>query len=158
MPKINQTVRSQDLVTGALARCFANIDGNNEDMFYARNVTATVKKKKKEIPVLGQTGTKHKSGGWTGTGKMSLYYVTTLYRRMMLTYAKDGVDTYFDMLVENVDPTSDTGRQSILLKNVNLDSVDITKLDITAEELEEDIDFTFDDFEIMQDFDTIVGE
>ena len=41
---------------------------------------------------------------------------------MMLEYIKTGRDTYFDIQVINEDPTSSVGKQTVVLKKVNIDS------------------------------------
>lgn len=152
------TLKARDTVNGAEGTCYSVVDGNKEEMIYVRNVEAVIKKNKSEIKVLGQTGTKHKANGWKGTGKMNLYYVTSYFRKMMSDYVKDGVDTYFDLHIVNEDPSSGTGKQHIWLKNVNIDSVVIAKLNINSTELNEDVEFTFEDIEIMNEFDDVEGE
>lgn len=89
---------------------------------------------------------------------MTLYYSTTFFRRMMYDYIKTGKDVYFDLVIENEDPSSTIGKQTISLKNVNMDNVVMAKLDIDATELDEDMDFTFSDIEILNDFDKVIGE
>ena len=120
-----------------------------------KNITATVEKKKTEIPILGVTGKQHKAGGWKGTGKMTVYYVSSIFRSMMLDYIKKGIDTYFEIMVTNEDPTSSTGSQTVLLKGVNLDSIIFTKLDVEKEALEEDMEFTFNDVDLLDKFDEL---
>ncbi|MEM5780335.1 MAG: phage tail tube protein, partial [Bacillota bacterium] len=69
---------------------------------------------------------------------------------------RTGVDAYFDLVVENDDPSSAAGKQVILLSGVNLDSTVLTKLDGDSDDpLEEDVDFTFEDFEILTGFTAI---
>lgn len=63
-------LRAKDTVNGALGTCYARIDGERHELMQVKNVTATVKKTRTEIPILGLTGKQHKSGGWEGTGKM----------------------------------------------------------------------------------------
>lgn len=152
------TLKAWDAINGAAGRCVATIDGEIEDMIYVKNIKAKVEKKKSEIKVLGQTGAKHKANGWKGTGSMHMYYATSLFRKMMSTYMQDGIDTYFDLLIENEDPSSEIGRQTIILKQVNIDSVDIAKLDINSTELDEEMDFTFNGVEIRNAFDAVEGE
>jgi hypothetical protein len=152
------TMKAWDAVNGAEGICYSVVDGNREEMIYVRNIEAVIKKNKSEIKVLGQTGAKHKANGWKGTGKMNLYYVTSYFRKMMSEYVKNGVDTYFDLHIINEDPSSDIGKQHIWLKKVNIDSIVIAKLNINSTELDEDVEFTFDDIEIMTEFDQIVGE
>ena len=77
---------------------------------------------------------------------------------MIDKYISEGVDTYFDLLIENEDPSSEIGKQTIILKQVNINNVDIAKLDINSTELDEEIDFTFNDVEIRNEFDKVVGE
>lgn len=65
---------------------------------------------------------------------------------------KTGVDTYFDIQVTNEDPTSSIGAQTVLLKDCNLDSVVLASFDVDADVLEEDVDFTFSDADLLEKF------
>lgn len=152
------TLKAWDAINGAAGKCIATINGNVEDMIYVKDIEAKIEKEKSEIKVLGQTGAKHKATGWKGTGSMTLYYATTLFREMIVKYMDEGVDTYFDLLIENEDPSSEIGKQTIILKQVNLDGIDIAKLDIDSTELDEEIEFTFNGAEIRNSFDKVVGE
>ena len=58
-------LRAKDTVNGALGTCYARIDGERHELMQVKNVTATVKKTRTEIPILGLTGKQHKSGGNT---------------------------------------------------------------------------------------------
>ena len=64
----------------------------------------------------------------------------------------------FDLLIENEDPSSEIGKQTIILKQVNIDNINIAKLDIDSKALEEELDFTFNGVEIRNEFDEVVGE
>lgn len=152
------TLKAWDAINGALGVCYAVVNGNREEMIYCRNIEAKIEKKKSEIKVLGYTGSKHKANGWSGSGKMNMYYVTSYFRKMMLDYIKTGKDTYFDLHIINEDPSSDLGRQHIWLKQVNINSIVIGKLDINSTELDEDVEFTFNGVELLQEFDEAVGE
>lgn len=152
------TLKAWDAINGAEGICYAVIDGNQEEMIYVKNIEAKIEKEKSEIKVLGQTGAKHKANGWKGSGSMNMYYVTSAFRKMMVEYIKTGKDTYFDLYIVNEDPSSEIGRQQIWLKQVNIDSIVIGKLDIDSTELDEDIEFTFNDVEILQEFDQVIGE
>lgn len=152
------TLKAWDTINGALGTCYAIIDGKKEEMLYLKNIEAKIKKNKREVKVLGQTGTKHKASGWTGSGKMSIYYSTSKFRELMLSYIKNGKDTYFEIIVENNDPSSEIDRQSIALKQVNIDNMTMTKLDINNTELDEEITFTFNDVDILNSFTPVIGE
>lgn len=152
------TLKAWDTINGALGTCYAIVNGKKEEMLYLKNIEAKIKKNKREIKVLGQTGTKHKASGWTGTGSMSVYYSSSKFRELMLDYIKTGKDTYFEIIIENNDPSSEIGRQSIAIKQVNIDAMCMAKLDINNTELDEQMTFTFNDIDILNSFNPVVGE
>ena len=153
MPK---TLNSGDTISGREGRAYAKINGNNEELFMAKTIEATVEKAKSEIKAIGRRMTGHKTTGMNGTGSMTLYYLTPLFRSYLKQYKDSGVDLYFDMVIENEDPTSAAGKQTVLQLNCNLDSTVLAKLDGDSDDpLEEDADFTFDDFDILTPFNKI---
>lgn len=151
-----KTLNAPDTISGKEGRAYAKIDGNNEDLFMAKTIEATVEKAKSEVKAIGKRMTGHKTTGGNGTGSMTLYYLTPLFRQLVKRWKKTGVDIYFDMVIENEDPSSAAGKQSILLIGCNLDSVVLAKLDGDSDDpLDEDIDFTFEDFDILTPFNQI---
>jgi len=145
-------LKAGDIISGQEGKATATINGSVELMAYVKNIEATFEKQKSEIRVLGHRGTQHKTTGWAGSGSMNLYYITSLFREMALKYAKTGIDTSIDITIENNDPTSTVGKQTVVLYGCNFDSTIIAKLDVDNTELDEDIDFTFDDFDILDKF------
>lgn len=145
-------LKSGDTISGQEGRAYATINGQVEEMFYVKTIEATAEKNKAEVRTLGRRGVQHKATGWTGTGSMTIFYVTTRFRQLMLNYIKTGVDTFFDVTITNEDPTSTIGAQTITLLGVNLDSVVMASLDTESDALEEDVDFTFEDVDIGQSF------
>ena len=67
------------------------------------------------------------------------------------------VDIYFDIQITNEDPTTSVGRQTIILKDCNLDGGILAKFDADAEYLDEDVDFTFEDVEMPEKFNLLAG-
>ena len=148
-----RTLSSPDSINGKEGRAYAKINGNNEELFMAKTVEATIEKTKSEIKAIGRRMTGHKTTGASGSGSMTLYYVTPLFRQMVKQWKDTGRDIYFDMVIENDDPESSAGKQSVLLMECNLDSVILAKLDGDSDDaLDEDTDFTFEDFDILQPF------
>lgn len=151
-----KTLNAPDTISGKEGRAYAKIDGNNEDLFMAKTIEASVEKAKSEVKAIGKRMTGHKTTGGNGTGSMTLYYLTPLFRQLVKRWKETGVDIYFDMVVENEDPSSAAGKQSVLLIGCNLDSVVLAKLDGDSDDpLDEDIDFTFEDFDILTPFNQI---
>ncbi|WGU94616.1 phage tail tube protein [Paenibacillus dendritiformis] len=148
-------LQAKDTISGRDGRAFAQIDGKNEEMFYVKTLEAKIEKQKAEVKVLGSRSVQHKAAGWTGTGSMTIYYMTPLFRNMMLDYIKNGKDTNFIIQIINEDPMSSIGTQTVCLKNVNLNSVVMAKLDTESDVLEEEVEFTFDDVDILNEFNSI---
>ena len=145
-------LKAEELISGQEGRAYAQIGGKNEEMLYLRNITATVTKSKSDVRTLGKRGVQKKATGWSGAGSMSVYYVTSVFRKLMTDYIRTGIDTYFDIVVTNDDPASGFGSQTVVLKNCSLDDVILAKLDVGQSELAEDMKFTFNDVEILDAF------
>ncbi|WP_028988030.1 phage tail tube protein [Thermicanus aegyptius] len=150
--------REGDAISGKQARAYATINGRVEELFYARSLEATIEKNKVDVPVLGKTNTPQRSAGWKGSGTLTIYYVTSIFRQLMVEYVKTGRDFWFDLQIVNEDPQSSTGKQTVLLRGCNLDSVTIAKFDATSDDmLEEELPFTFSDADLLDQFNTITG-
>jgi hypothetical protein len=149
--KAGDTISGQEAVATMLIK---NADGTKtvENMFWAKSLEASAEIQKTEVRTLGKRGAQNKPNGWSGSGNMTIYYVTSLFRKMVLNYIKTGVPVYFDITVTNNDPGSSVGSQTTVLKNCSLDSVVLAKFDVEADVLDESVDFTFDDVEIMDEF------
>lgn len=155
---MNENVMSaKDTISASLAECFATINGRRYNILQLINLEATMEKTKTEVPIMGKTGKGNKSTGWKGTGSATLHYNTSIFRELAYEYKKTGQDVYFDIQLTNEDPTSSVGRQTVILKDCNFDSVLLAKADADAEYLDESMDFTFEDFEIPQKFSLLAG-
>jgi len=150
-------MNAKDAVSASLAECFVTIEGNRYNFMQAINLEANFEKNKTEVPILGKTGKGNKSTGWKGTGNATFHYNTSIFRELLYRYKNTGEDIYFDIQVTNEDPTSSVGRQTVILKGCNLDGGLLTKFDADAEYLDENIDFTFEDFEIPEKFNLLAG-
>jgi len=153
----NAIMHAKDTVSASLAQCFVTIEGNRYNFMQAINLEASFEKNKTEVPILGKTGKGNKATGWSGSGSATFHYNTSIFRELAYRYKETGEDVYFDIQVTNEDPTSSVGRQTVILRDCNLDGGIITKFDADAEYLDEDMDFTFEDFEIQEKFTLLAG-
>ena len=144
--------QESDAISGKEGRAYIIIDGRREEMFYAKNVEAVADKKKKEYEVIGKRATQHKAAGWSGSGTLTIYYVTSLFRQLMLNYIKGGRDVYFELMVVNDDNNSRAGSQTVILKQCNINKTILAKMDAEVEALEEPIEFTFSDVDMPKRF------
>lgn len=152
-----QIMNAKDSVAAALAECYVTIEGRRLNFMQAINLEATVEKTKSEVPILGKTGKGNKSTGWSGSGSATFHYNTSIFRKLLVRYKETGEDIYFDIQLTNEDPTSSVGRQTVILKDCNMDSTILAKFDADGEYLDEDMDFTFEDFEMPEEFAMLDG-
>lgn len=145
-------LKANDTISGREGTAFMTINGRNVPMFFLKNIEATVELVKTEVPVLGKRMNQQKVTGANGTGSMTIHKVTSEFAQIGIDYIKKGTLPAITVKVTNDDPNSSVGRQTTLLTGVLLDSVVIAKLDIESETLDEDVDFTFDDADLLEKF------
>lgn len=153
----NQIMHAKDSVSAALAECYVTIEDKRYNFMQAINLEASIEKNKTEVPILGKTGKGNKATGWSGSGSATFHYNTSIFRELLKRYKETGEDIYFDIQVTNEDKTSSVGRQTVILKDCNLDGGIIAKFDADEEYLEDEFDFTFEDFEIPEKFSVLEG-
>ncbi len=151
------TMQAKDVISASLAECFITIDGKRYNFMQAIDVEAKFKKTKKKVAILGRTGMGNKATGWEGTGKAKFYYNTSIFRSVMIDYVKTGKDIYFEMQISNEDPTSDAGRQTVIIDGCNIDNGVFARLKAGDDLLEDEFDFTFEDVKLGEVFNTLVG-
>lgn len=148
---------AKDTVSAALAECYITTGGKRYNFMQAINLEAKFEKTKTEVPILGKTGKGNKANGWKGTGSATFHYNTSIFRQMMANYKDTGTDTYFEMQIINKDPTSAAGSQEVILYDCNIDGGILAKFDADGEYLDEDMDFTFEDFSVVKSFTQLSG-
>ena len=153
----NVKMTAKDAVSAKLAECYIKINGKRYNFMQIINFEAKFEKNKTEVPILGKTGTGNKSTGWKGTGSGTFHYNTSIFRQMLVDYKNTGEDIYFEIQVTNNDPVSAAGRQSITFIDCNIDGGILSKFDADGEYLDEDMDFTFEDFEMTEAFKLLPG-
>jgi hypothetical protein len=147
-----EQIKAQDLVAGSQGECYITIEGNRYNFASIKELNIEFEKTKTEVKALGRTGTINKTTGWKGAGDGTMYYNQSVLRMLLYRYAQTGEDAYFDIQVSNEDATSRRGRQTVIAKECNTDGGVLARLNADDEVLEEDISFTYDEFEIPEKF------
>jgi len=150
-------MNAADTVQGSMGECYMTLDGRRINLMQLVNISANIEKTKEQVPILGKVGKGNKSTGWSGSGSATMHYGSPQLRKAFAEYAKTGKDFYFDIQLTNEDPTSTIGRQTVILKECNMDSYLLAQLDTDSSYLDEDFDFTFEDFEIPEEFKDLEG-
>lgn len=153
----NVTMKAKDTIFAAEAECFLTIGTRRYNFMQAINLEAKFEKIKTKVPILGKTGKGNKACGWEGTGSATFHYNTSIFRQMMLQYKDTGEDIYFEIQISNEDRTSAVGRQTMILMDCNIDGGILAKFDADGEYLDEEMDFTFEDFKMPETFKDLEG-
>ena len=80
-----------------------------------------------------------------------------MFAKLMERYKDTGEDIYFDIQIKNEDPTSEVGSQIVILRGCNLNGGTLVKFDADAEYLDSSVDFTFEDYSIVKEFNNLNG-
>ena len=149
-------LKSNQVISGREGEILVNIDGNVISAVEIKKLTCIAEKQKSEFKVIGYRNTQNKATGLKCIGSLTMYYGVSMWTKIMEKYSKTGVDTSFSIVVTNEDPSTDLGAQRIRLNGVNMNSLVIAQVDAETEFLTQDVDFTYDDFDVLDEFNTIV--
>lgn len=145
-------IESKDTISAREATLFLEINGQNIPALFAKSFDAKVEKEKAQVKLLGKRMTGHKTIGGEGTGTLKIYDVFDEFTKLGKAYFNGGEDLYFNAKITNEDPQSSFGRRTILVKGINLNDVNLAQFDVDGEVLEREIDFTFEDWELISAF------
>lgn len=151
------TMNAQDAVSAKEASCYVTINGNRYNFMQMIDFEAKFEKNKTEVPILGKTGTGNKPAGWKGTFSGTAHYNQSIFRQLLLQYKNSGKETYFEIMVTNEDPTSASGRQTVIFVGCSLNGGTLAKFDADGEYLDESIEGTFEDFYMPSVFKQLSG-
>ena len=153
-----QTMLAKNAVSAKMAECYVTIDGNRYNFMSAINVEVTFEKNKTEVPILGRMNRGHKSTSSNITGSAEFHFNTPIWRELAYRFQETGEDLYFDMQITNYDPTTEIGRQTIILYDCNFDSVTLAAFDADSDDvLTESLDFTAERFEMPEKYTMMEG-
>lgn len=151
-------MRPRNAVSSKLAECYVTIDGQRYNFMSAINVEVTFEKTQVDVPILGRPNKGTKSVGSQISGSAQFHLNTSIWREIAYRFQESGEDLYFDMQITNEDPTTEIGRQTIILYDCNFESITLAAFDADSDDfLTESFDFTADRFEIPEKFSMMDG-
>lgn len=146
-------METKDAISGKEGMVYLTIDGRSLEFAELTKFESKIEYTKAAVKRVGPGMEGSKIVGAKGTGTMTVYYHRPELRAMALDYIRTGKPPLFDALVVNEDRQSAAGKQSTAVKNISPDSALIALLDgDTDEVLKEEIPFTFDDFDLINQF------
>ena len=150
-------MNAMDAMAGSQASAYLTIEGTRYCFMQMYAFESSMEINIQEVPILGKTGNGNKPSGWTGTWKGTAHYNQSVLRKYFLEYKKTGRLPSFDIQVTNEDQSTSLGRQTIILKNCLAKGGILAKYDAGAEILDEEIEGTFDDWEMPETFSLLEG-
>jgi len=142
----------RDALNGKRGRAIATIDGENKELFQLKKLQTEAEFTEADFKVVGTTLVQKKTTGVNYTGTMTIYYGTAIFIRMVQEYQKTGKVTFFDIQVENDDPATSVGKQTVNFTNCKLSKIPLSMLDADADFLEEEVSFSFTGVEVLDWF------
>jgi len=142
----------RDALNGKQGKAFLTLNGENNELFSIKKFQTDVEYQKADFKVVGTTTVQQKTTGAKKTGSMTIYYGTPLFIQMAQEYEKNGKVVYFDMQVENDDPATSVGKQTVVYYGCSLDKIPLSMLDSDSDFLEEEVGFSYTSFEVLDNF------
>lgn len=142
----------KDALNGKQGKAIATINGQNQELFGAKKVQTDAEFQESDFKVIGTTQVQTKTTGVKMTGTMTIYYGTPLFIKMVQDYKKTGKMTFFNLQVENNDPSTSVGKQTVVYYNCKLSKIPLSILDADADFLEEEVGFSYTDVEVLDWF------
>lgn len=142
----------RDALNGKQGKAFITINGEINELFSIKKFSADVEYQKADFKVVGTTTVQQKTTGAKKTGTMTIYYGSPLFIKMAQEYEKNGKVIYFDMQIENNDPATSVGKQTVAYYGCSLDKIPLSMLDAESEFLEEEVGFSYTSFEVLDNF------
>jgi hypothetical protein len=153
-----QTMAARNAPSSKMAECYVTIEGNRYNFMSAINVEVNFEKNKSEVPILGRMNKGNKSTSSAISGSGEFHKNTSIWNEIAYKFQETGEDLYFDMQITNYDPTTEIGRQTIMLYGCNFDSVTLAAFDADSDDvLTESIDFTAERFEMPEKYKLMDG-
>ena len=129
------------------------IDDKQYELAELISLEAKVEYTKADVTPLNSRMKGGKVVGAEGTGSLKMYYHRPELKAMALKYVKQGILPRIDIKCTNDDKTSRAGRYTVVLKGVLFKESLIFKLDGSSDDvIDEETDFTFQDFDILSEF------
>ena len=142
-----------DALSAKEGTVFFTIDDKQYELAELISLDAKVEYTKADVTPLNSRMKGGKVVGAEGTGSLKMYYHRPELKAMALNYVKQGILPRIDIKCTNDDKTSRAGRYTVVLKGVLFKESLIFKLDGSSDHvIEEETDFTFQDFDILSQF------
>lgn len=126
-------------------------DGQQRKMADCRNITARIDVAVEEFRCIGEMMHRHKGVGMRGSGSMTIYTGTPEFLTFLQQFKSKKINYRFQIYCEVSDPEAadNRGSRAIQITDVLLHGTQLFKQDTEDGILDEDVEFDFDNFKIV---------
>lgn len=149
---IGQFLNGRDTISTKDGKLFVRMGDKIWPMIEANQVKAKLEKNKEDVQTLGSRWKHKKTTSVEGTGTVGGYLISSNWLKYALPYIQGGKDLYFELMLVIEDKTSKAGKQTVLLKDVNLDDIPIADFEADDGVMEWESDFTFEGVDLVEPF------
>jgi len=149
---IGQFLNGRDTISTKDGKLFVRMGDKIWPMIEANQVKAKLEKNKEDVQTLGSRWKHKKTTSGEGTGTVGGYLISSNWLKYALPYIQGGKDLYFELMLVIEDKTSKAGKQTVLLKDVNLDDIPIADFEADDGVMEWESDFTFEGVDLVEPF------
>lgn len=144
--------KAGDAINSREGSVIMSVNGKNITLAEIEEATAQLEGNVEEINLLGKRLKGHKLTSAEGTGSISKYTVRSDFAQIMSRWVQGGKYPDISLTLTVEDNTSATGKQVVRLMGVIFADGVFANLNSDDGLLEDETDFTFDDFKIIQAF------
>lgn len=145
---------ANDGIKGKAGSAFMVKNGRNIELFGLKKFESNAEFETSEFPVVGALVNQTKVKGVKYTGTLTIYYGTPEFLEVLTEFKRTGKFPEINFQVTNQDKGASVGDQIVAIYGVTLTKIPIAMLDDSADYLQEEIPFTFTDFEPLTSFHT----
>lgn len=139
-----------NVIALAEGKVFVTIDGKNIPLLETKEASAELEFEIEEVFGLGKRISGNKITGAKGSGKMSLYYVSSMWNKIAIDYIKTGKWPRMSMTAVTEDANSEIGKQVVTINGFKPKKIVPFNMKADKGVLENDIDFVFDGIDMSE--------
>lgn len=147
---------ARDTINGAEGTAFLTRNGKNVELVGFKNIQTLAGLQSTDLKQVGTRLIQDKPNGVKLTAKGNIYYGSNgsnLFRDMVLNYIQNGVTEYFDIQINNTDPTASQGNQIAAYYGCHLTGdIPLSILDDEQAMLSYDFNFSYTRVGMLQKF------
>lgn len=156
---MENVIRGNDTIRGTDVTFTLEVDDERRNMIMAKNFDSSVDFNQDDVERIGTRIVAQKNGTVSLSGSATLYYMDPIVRRITKDYIDTGYWPEITAIVRNYDKDAydRVGAQTAILHSIKFSKATIAKFDAGSNMLDEDIDFSYESFDLPEEFKPVPG-